>query len=94
MGFFFLLAFFAFAFNFLLMLLHKAFPLFTFYFVAFVNILFIVSVMMWKFFNDANVMQKNRVLLFFPRLRVQILKKEYKYGQYCTLLSQSDCRYF
>ena len=26
--------------------------------------------------------------------RVQILKIEYKYGQYCTFLSQSDCRYF
>ena len=26
--------------------------------------------------------------------RVQILKTEYKYGQYCTPLSQSDCRYF
>ena len=26
--------------------------------------------------------------------KVQILKTEYKYGQYCTPLSQSDCRYF
>ena len=26
--------------------------------------------------------------------RVQILKREYKYGQYCTPLGQSDCRYF
>ena len=25
---------------------------------------------------------------------VKILKTEYKYGQYSTLLSQSDCRYF
>ena len=26
--------------------------------------------------------------------RVQILKTEYKYGQYYTPLCQSDCRYF
>ena len=35
-------------------------------------------------------------MLFFLLLfseRVQILKTEYKYGQYCTPLSQSDCRY-
>lgn len=26
--------------------------------------------------------------------KVQILKTEYKHGQYCTSLSQSPCRYF
>ena len=26
--------------------------------------------------------------------KVQILKTEHKYGQYCTPLGQSDCRYF
>ena len=31
---------------------------------------------------------------FFFSKRVQILKTEYKYGQYCTPLSESDCRYF
>ena len=38
----------------------------------------------------------NRMLYFFFlfSLGVQILKTEYKYGQYCTPLSQSDCRYF
>ena len=38
-----------------------------------------------------------RMLIFFFFLfskRVQILKTEYKYGQYCTPLTQSDCRYF
>ena len=37
----------------------------------------------------------NRILVFslFSK-RVQILKTEYKYGQYCTPLIQSDCRYF
>ena len=33
------------------------------------------------------------LLLLFSK-RVQILKTEYKYGQYCTPLNQSDCRYF
>ena len=33
-------------------------------------------------------------MLFFPPSRVQILKTDYKYGQYCTPLSQSHCRYF
>ena len=33
-------------------------------------------------------------MLFFPHSRVQILKTEHKYGQYCTPLSESDCRYF
>ena len=33
------------------------------------------------------------LLLLFSE-RVQILKTEYKYGQYCTPLTQSDCRYF
>ena len=32
-------------------------------------------------------------LLLFSK-RVQILKTEYKYGQYCTPVSQPDCRYF
>ena len=31
---------------------------------------------------------------FLLSQRVQILKIEYKYGQYCTPVSQSDCRYF
>ena len=31
---------------------------------------------------------------FLYSKRIQILKTEYKYGQYCTPLSQSDCRYF
>ena len=37
-----------------------------------------------------------RMLYFFFLFsqRVQILKTEYKYGQYCTPLSQLDCRYF
>ena len=33
------------------------------------------------------------LLLLFSK-RVQILKTEYKYGQYWTPLNQSDCRYF
>ena len=33
------------------------------------------------------------LLLLFSK-RVQILKTEYKYGQYCTPLTQSDCSYF
>ena len=32
--------------------------------------------------------------LFLFSQGVQILKTEYKYGQYCTPLSQSDCSYF
>ena len=37
----------------------------------------------------------NRMLIFFLlRKKVQILKTEYMYGQYCTPLTQSDCRYF
>ena len=38
----------------------------------------------------------NRMLIFFflPSKRVQILKTGYKYSQYCTPLSQSNCRYF
>ena len=37
-----------------------------------------------------------RMLYFFFLFsqRVQILKTEYKYGQYGAPLSQSDCRYF
>ena len=36
----------------------------------------------------------NRMMIFFLfSKRVQILKTEYKYGQYCTALCQSDCRY-
>ena len=40
---------------------------------------------------------RNRMLYFFFFLtsqREQILKTEYKHGQYCTPLSQSDGRYF
>ena len=37
---------------------------------------------------------RNRMLIFFICKIVQILKTEYKYGQYCTPLSRSDCRYF
>ena len=33
-------------------------------------------------------------MLFFSHSRVQILKKEYKCGQYCTLLRQLRYRYF
>ena len=33
-----------------------------------------------------------RISLFSKR--VQILKTEYKYGQCCTPLTQSDCTYF
>ena len=38
----------------------------------------------------------NRMLILFFLFgkRVQILKTEYKYGQYCIPLSQSDWRYF
>ena len=36
----------------------------------------------------------NVVFSFLFSQRVQIFKTEYKYGQYCTPLSQSDCRYF
>ena len=36
----------------------------------------------------------NTFLFFLFSQRVQILKTEYKYGQYCTPLSQSDSRYF
>ena len=43
--------------------------------------------MIWKFFNDSNVMVKESTLYFFPG-------PEYKYGQYCTPLSQLDYRYF
>ena len=35
----------------------------------------------------------NTFLFFLFSQRVQILKTEYKYGQYCTPLSQSDCRW-
>ena len=35
-----------------------------------------------------------RMYFFQFSQRVQILETEYKYGQYCTPLSQSDCRYF
>ena len=34
------------------------------------------------------------LIFFLFSQRVQILETEYKYGQYCTPLSQSDCRYF
>ena len=37
---------------------------------------------------------ENSMLIFLFSKRVQILKKEYKYDQYSTPLSQSDCRYF
>ena len=43
---------------------------------------------------------RNRMLIFFLLLlsifskRGKILKTKYKYGQYCTPLSQSDCKYF
>ena len=36
----------------------------------------------------------NRMMVFLFSKRVQILKTDYKYGQYCTPLTQSDCRYF
>ena len=36
-------------------------------------------------------LQKSNVDFFLFSKRVQILKTEYKYGQYCTTLSQSDC---
>ena len=36
----------------------------------------------------------NQILIFLFSKRVQILKTEYKYGQYCTPLTQLDCRYF
>ena len=49
--------------------------------------------MMRKFFNYLNVMV-NESNVNFSSSRVQILKIEYKYGQYCIPLSQSDCRYF
>ena len=39
-------------------------------------------------------LQKSNVDLSLFSKRVEILKTEYKYGQYCTPLSQSDCRYF
>ena len=38
-------------------------------------------------------LRKSNVVFLFSQ-RVQILKIEYKYGQYFTPLSQSDCRYF
>ena len=34
------------------------------------------------------------MLIFFISKKVQILKTGCKYGQYCTPVSQSDCRYF
>ena len=37
---------------------------------------------------------KSNVDFFFFSKRVQTLDTEYKYGQYCTPLTQSDCRYF
>ena len=37
---------------------------------------------------------RNWIRIFLFSKRVQMLKTEYKYGQYCTPLSQSDCRYF
>ena len=51
-------------------------------------------------FNDYNFIfpLRNSNVVFFCFLlfsqRVQILKAEYKYGLYCTPLSQSDCRFF
>ena len=37
---------------------------------------------------------KSNVDFFLFSKRVQILKTEYKYSQYCTPLRQTDCRYF
>ena len=34
------------------------------------------------------------IFFFLIYQRVQILKADYKYHQYCTPLSQSDCRFF
>ena len=36
----------------------------------------------------------NVVFFFLFTQRVQMLKTDYKYSQYCTPPSQSDCRYF
>ena len=36
---------------------------------------------------------KSNVIFFLFSKTVKILKTEYKYGQYCTPLTQSDCRY-
>ena len=36
----------------------------------------------------------NQILILLFSERAQILKAEYKYGQYCTPFIQSDCRYF
>ena len=37
----------------------------------------------------------NRMSIFsLLSKRVQVLKTEYEYGQYCTPLTQSDCTYF
>ena len=33
-------------------------------------------------------------LFFLNQSKSRNIETEYKYGQYCTLLSQSDCRYF
>ena len=43
------------------------------------------------FFHYGNRMLS--LLLLFSK-RVQILKTKYKYGKYCTNLTQSVCRYF
>ena len=37
---------------------------------------------------------KSNVDFFLFSKRVQVLKTEYKYDQYCTPLTQSNCRYF
>ena len=56
--------------------------------------------MTWKFFNASNVMIKESNVTNFPlqstniENRVQILETEDQHEQYCTPLSQSDCRYF
>ena len=49
---------------------------------------------MTNIFRVSHILQLANVDFFKFSKRVQILKTEYKYGKYCTPLTQSDYRYF
>ena len=86
------LAFFAFVFSSSIDTVAENLSIFLLSILYFCKYLVTVCVMTWKFFSDSNVMVKESNIFFF-RSRVQILETEYRYGQYCTPLSQSHCRY-
>ena len=77
----------------LLIILQKTYTFLYFLFCYFCKYLVFVHLMRWKFFNESNDMVKESSVIFF-RSRVRILAIDYKCGQYCTPLNQSDCEYF